>query len=215
MKLYFISGLGADHRVFGRMEFEGYECIHLEWIKPFKNESLSEYALRLAAPIDTKSHALIGVSFGGMLLSEIHRQKGSKVAFLISSTPQSNILPSIPAFLSKIFLRKGMLQIGTPLFKLLAPFLFGVKEKEAKKLLRKIIAETDLNFLQWALKAILAWKNEQSLTDLIQIHGKADKLVPAKGQEIDYLLEGGHFVVWEKAAEIEEIIKRHLPKRRN
>ena len=210
MKLYFISGLGADHRVFDRIKFEGYECIHLEWIKPYKNESLSEYALRLAAPIDTASHALIGVSFGGMLLSEIHRQKGSKAAFLISSTPQSSILPSFPALLAQVFLRKGMLQIGTPIFKLLAPYLFGVREKEAKKLLRKIIAETDLDFLQWALKAILAWKPEKPPPGLIQIHGKADKLVPARGQEIDYLFEGGHFVVWEKAEEIEEIIKRNL-----
>ena len=212
MKLYFISGLGADHRVFGRMKFEGYECIHLEWIKPYKNESLSEYALRLAAPIDPASHALIGVSFGGMLLSEIHRQKGSKVAFLISSTPKSNILPAFPAVLSKLFLRKGMLQLGTPLFQLLAPFLFGVKEKETQKLLRQIIEETDLEFLQWALKAIMAWESEEPHPDLIQIHGNADKLVPAKGQEIDYLLEGGHFVVWEKAEEIEGIIKRNLKK---
>ena len=76
--------------------------------------------------------------------------------------------------------------------------------------MRKIIAETDLDFLQWALKAILAWKPEKPPPGLIQIHGKADKLVPARGQEIDYLLEGGHFVVWEKAEEIEEIIKRNL-----
>lgn len=210
MKLYFISGLGADHRVFGRMKFEGYECIHLDWIKPLKNETLAEYALRLVEPLDTKSHALIGVSFGGMLLSEIHRQKGSKASFLISSTPHSHILPSFPAFIAQIFLHKGFLRIGTPLFKVLAPSLFGVKEKEGKDLLRKIIEETDLDFLAWALKAILAWKSEQAPIDLIQIHGKADKLVTARGQEIDYLLEGGHFVVWEKAAEIKEIIKTHL-----
>ena len=210
MKLYFISGLGADHRVFGRMKFEGYECIHLDWIKPLKNESLAEYALRLAEPIDTKSHALIGVSFGGMLVSEIHRQKGSKASFLISSTPHSQILPSFPAFIAQIFLRKGLLRIGTPLFKVLAPSLFGVKEKEGKDLLRKIITETDLDFLSWALKAILSWKSKEGNTGLIQIHANSDKLVPAKGQKIDYLLEGGHFVVWERGQEIEEIISSHL-----
>lgn len=210
MKLYFISGLGADHRVFARMEFEGYECIHLEWIKPKKQESLPSYALRLSQHIDTKDHALIGVSFGGMLVSEIHRQKGSKASFLISSTPRSAILPAIPSTLSLIFLRKVFLQIGNPFFKLMAPFLFAVKIKEDKKLLRKIISETDLDFLRWALKAILGWKTDEPAQAFIQIHGDSDKIVSPKKQQIDHLLEGGHFIVWEKAQEIEEIIKSHL-----
>ncbi|MEM8887361.1 MAG: alpha/beta hydrolase [Bacteroidota bacterium] len=210
MKLYFISGLGADHRVFGRMKFEGYECIHLDWIKPLKDESLSEYALRLVEPIDTKSHALIGVSFGGMLVSEIHRQRGSKAAFLISSTPNSSILPSIPSFLLPLFLRKVLFQIGNPIFERTAPFLFGVREKAGKELLKKIISDTDLDFLAWALKAILSWKSKAQASGIIQIHGDSDKLVSAKGQKIDHLLPGGHFIVWEKAEEIEEIIKSHL-----
>ncbi|MEM6801704.1 MAG: hypothetical protein AAF696_09900, partial [Bacteroidota bacterium] len=121
-----------------------------------------------------------------------------------------SILPSIPSLLSSIFVRKLLLQIGTPVFQQLAPTLFGVKEREGKKLLQKIISETDLHFLSWALKAILNWKSQKYSSRLIQIHGDSDRLVSSKGQEIDHLLAGGHFIVWEKAQEIEKIIKSNL-----
>jgi hypothetical protein len=42
MKVYFISGLGADERVFQRLELPGIEQVHLGWISPTKKKSLKD-----------------------------------------------------------------------------------------------------------------------------------------------------------------------------
>ena len=50
------------------------EPVFLEWIDPVKNETLKNYALRLAEGINTNEpFAIIGLSMGGMITSEIAR----------------------------------------------------------------------------------------------------------------------------------------------
>jgi hypothetical protein len=53
MKIYAISGLGADKRVFSNLSLN-YDIVHLDWIEPKPNESISEYSLRLSRLIDQK-----------------------------------------------------------------------------------------------------------------------------------------------------------------
>lgn len=195
------------------MKFAGYECIHLDWIKPLKEESLPAYARRLAKGIDTEPYALIGVSFGGMLLSEIPPSTYCKARILLSSTADPTFIPYIPPILVKPFLRRSILKAGNFIFKFISPQLFGVKDKESTSLLRKIIEETDVDFLAWALAAIIQWVRDTLPPKCLHIHGDNDKMLPAKGQQVDHLLTGGHFIVWERAVEIEAIIKSHLIKK--
>ncbi len=45
MKVYFISGLGADKRIFSKINLDkGLEIIHIEWIKYSLKDSLKSYA---------------------------------------------------------------------------------------------------------------------------------------------------------------------------
>ncbi|MBC7849623.1 MAG: hypothetical protein H7Y31_07800, partial [Chitinophagaceae bacterium] len=54
MKVYFISGLAADRRVFKNIVLpDEHEIVHLDWITPLKGESLREYSQRLSSPIDS------------------------------------------------------------------------------------------------------------------------------------------------------------------
>ena len=65
MKIYGISGLGADQRVFKYLKLD-CEFIPIDWITPLKRESIENYALRLAQVIDTnEAFGILGVSFGG------------------------------------------------------------------------------------------------------------------------------------------------------
>src|SRR5215211_3645432 len=95
MKVYFISGLAADERVFRHIVLPTYyEVIHLHWIKPYKKEPLSSYALRFAEKINTnEKFSLIGLSFGGMIATEIGKQFEAERTVLISSIPSSQHLP--------------------------------------------------------------------------------------------------------------------------
>lgn len=76
MKAYFISGMGADKRVFTHIQLpEGFEAVFLDWLAPNREETLPSYAMRLADHIDTtEPFVLIGLSFGGMLATEIAKQ---------------------------------------------------------------------------------------------------------------------------------------------
>ena len=73
MDIYLISGLGADRTIFRNLTFSDATNIHyLDWITPNANESLKSYALRMAETINQSvPFALVGLSFGGMLATEI------------------------------------------------------------------------------------------------------------------------------------------------
>ncbi|HEY0057769.1 MAG TPA: hypothetical protein VGB56_01465, partial [Flavisolibacter sp.] len=108
MNVYFISGLGADCRVFKNIQLpDSYKAIHLEWIKPLAGESLAEYALRLSGSIDTtQPFGLIGLSLGGMIAVEISKHKRAEWVVLISSIPVSNALPKYYQLGGKLGLHK-------------------------------------------------------------------------------------------------------------
>ncbi len=46
--VYFISGLGADERVFQFLDLSEIEHQFIKWNEPRKNESISNYCLELA-----------------------------------------------------------------------------------------------------------------------------------------------------------------------
>lgn len=91
MRVYCISGVGADHRAFQRLNIPDHELIAVPWIEPLSNESLSSYANRLGASIDTKEpFALLGLSFGGMLAAEMAALLKPRKLILISSIASSS-----------------------------------------------------------------------------------------------------------------------------
>src|SRR6478752_103643 len=96
MKVYFISGLAADSRVFHHIRLaEEHEMVHLQWIEPVVNETLGSYAERLAEKIDTaEPFALVGLSMGGMIAAEIAQTYKPVSTILISSIPCSLHLPT-------------------------------------------------------------------------------------------------------------------------
>jgi len=70
--VYFISGLGADERVFQFLDLSEIEHRFIKWNVPQKNESLPSYCKRLTEQINVQQEViLIGISFGGMIAQEI------------------------------------------------------------------------------------------------------------------------------------------------
>ena len=54
MNVYFISGLGADQRVFQKLTIDPeFNPVPIEWVKPGRKESMPSYARRLSTQIDT------------------------------------------------------------------------------------------------------------------------------------------------------------------
>jgi pimeloyl-ACP methyl ester carboxylesterase len=217
--IYCISGLGADHRIFQKLKIENAELHFINWTKPSPKEDLHSYALRLAQQIKHDKIILMGVSFGGMLTSEIveyfaANQNGVgaidiKKAILISSCKSPTEFPAPMKWIGKLNLYKlapHRLILGNDRFNRI---VFDLRSKEEELYLkRKMLHDNDLDFIRHAIHMIMKWKKPSaSLSNLVHIHGNADRLLQPKNVHADYWVEdGGHFMVWNKADEISRII---------
>ncbi|NQY30630.1 MAG: alpha/beta hydrolase [Flavobacteriaceae bacterium] len=203
MKVYGISGLGADKRVFDFLTLD-FDFIPIDWITPDKNESIENYSKRLSHVIDTENDfGIIGVSFGGLIATEISQILKPKITILISSAHTKNELRPIFKWFGKTRLIKLM---PTSLFdppRLIANYLFGVKDS---KLLNDILDDTDLSFAKWAVDKLINWTNTTQLKNVIKINGTNDKLIPPRGNtKMELIDKGGHFMIVDRANEISDI----------
>lgn len=93
MKIYFLSGLGADESVFKALHLPGVERVYLNWIEPLPKESMEAYAQRMANRIAEPNPIIIGLSFGGMMAMEIAKLITVKQLILVSSAKTAKELP--------------------------------------------------------------------------------------------------------------------------
>jgi len=212
MKVYFISGLGADSRVFKHIRLpSGCEKIYLEWIQPIKNESLGSYALRLAKDIDTNERfALIGLSMGGMIASEISKTYSPVTTILLSSVPTSRQLPGHFKIAYALNLHR---LIPMKLIKSVTILkrLFTAEDPADKIILRQVIRDSDPIFIRWAMGAILQWDNDKMPFPLWQIHGTKDEIIPLRYTKPTHTIpKGTHMMVMTKAKELNKILEEAL-----
>lgn len=209
MTLYFISGLGVDRRTFGRLRFPGHLTVrHLDWIEPLAGETLPQYALRLARGIDTtEDFSLVGLSFGGMIATEMAKVLSPRQVVLISSASTAPELPGYFRFPGRLQLHRAvpytLVKQPTPL----TYWLLGAYSPEEKQLVGAILKDTSPRFLRWAVNSILTWRNEERPVNLYHIHGSADKVLPLRLVKADRVIKGaGHLVVFSHADLISRII---------
>lgn len=210
MKLYCISGLGADRRAFRKLKLADVEIEHIDWIKHIKNESLESYATRLKSKIDEKEKfALLGLSFGGMLAYEIAKQTNPAKLILISSLVNRRELPWHFRVAGFLRLHKWLPVGWIKSSNFLTNWFFGAKTIEDKEVLNAIRG-TDVQFAKWAMGAVLGWKNREVI-DCVRIHGTKDRILPSRNLTIDYSIKGGsHFMIVSRSREVSKIISSIL-----
>lgn len=211
MKIYFLSGLGADESVFKALHLPGVDRVYLNWMEPLPKESIEAYAQRMADRITTPNPIIIGLSFGGMMAMEIAKLIPVQQLILISSPKTRKELPPYFTACSYVPLHK-LLPLQTVAYSdRLMGFFFGVRTATQKEQLKKIIRNTTKGFNEWAINALVNWKNLQVNAPVFHIHGNADKLLPLSYVRPDIIIEGGnHFMIVQKAKEISVHIQRVL-----
>ncbi|AFZ35159.1 hypothetical protein Sta7437_1593 [Stanieria cyanosphaera PCC 7437] len=208
--IYFISGLGADKRVFQRLEFKGYQPVHIDWLEPKPDESLAEYAQRLTTQIKSEHPIIIGLSFGGIVAIEIAKHIQVEQIILISSTKNKSEIPFYLKILRwfpihRIFPYQTFLFIGYSLIK----WFFGLENKEECQLLKAILFDTDAHFIKWAIHRVVIWNNETIPEHLYHIHGESDRIFPIRFVKPDFTIEkAGHLMVLNRAFQISKLIEK-------
>lgn len=213
MNIYFLSGLGVDKRVFQNLTLSKDLSSHdIDWIEPLPRETISSYAKRLSAVIDqTKPFVLIGLSFGGMIAIEMNQFVRPAKTIIISSAANQLELPWFVKIIRFMPLYKVM-----PLQLFRKPnrffyYLFGIKTQGEKNLLNEILHDTSPSILIWSINAISNWRNKTTFSNVIHIHGTADKLLPIKYTKTHITVEGGeHFMIYSRAREISQILNELL-----
>ncbi len=164
----------------------------------------------MADTLDTSEpFALVGVSFGGMLSSEITKILTPERTILISSAACRKELPSYFRGAGKLrfvpYIPESLLKIPRPLMEVVS----SLKAKEDRQLMSDIMSDTDPKFLKWAVNSILTWDNDEVPEGIRRIHGDSDRLLPLKA-EADQLIKGGHLVIIEKAEKMASLIEKEL-----
>ena len=212
MKAYFISGLGADRRAFSRIHLpSGYEAVYLEWIKPDGDESLPDYARRFSQLIDAREDfVLIGLSFGGMLASEIGKILSPKKIIIISSLATNREQPWYFRWAAKF----GLHRLISPAIYRRATLLhrfMGAGDKEMKAIVYSYVKNADPGFIRWSLDAVVHWDHPVRHPNLVHIHGSRDHLLPCRYVHADYIVDkGGHLMIMNHASEVNNILEKVL-----
>lgn len=214
MKIFAISGLGADKRVFDYLTLK-YELIPVEWTKPNLNESIIQYSRRLIKEYKINKEdefGILGVSFGGLIGTEISKLTEPKFTILISSVETRSELSGIIKLVGKSKILEWIPDKFLNPPKTIAHYLFGTEKKE---LLNSILNDTDLYFTKWAVNELVHWNNKNRINNLIKIGGSKDKLLPPKGKNTIIIENGEHFMIVDRAIEISEIINAEIKLRFN
>ena len=215
MNKYLIPGLGGDKRMYAGQLTKFADTKVLEFIAPLKNESISNYAIRLAEGIDkTQPFILIGVSLGGVIVQEIANVYPPEKAILISSVKNRDEIPlwmRIFKFVplqkvipGKVYLWAFMILIG---FKTMFQ-----KSNNIIANLKNMAKDANPEFVYWAVDQIIKWEAPKKEFKPFHIHGTNDFLFPIKRiKNVSVKVENGtHVMILTHVKEINTHLEKWL-----
>jgi pimeloyl-ACP methyl ester carboxylesterase len=209
--VYLMPGLAASSAIFERISLpnEIFEVHLLEWELPVDNESLPQYAKRMALKVLHPNPVLIGVSFGGILVQEMAKFIEVRKLIIISSV-KTNL--EFPKRMKVAKATKAYKLIPTHLLaniESLSAFSFGSKIKQRLKLYEKFLRVRDRRYLDWAVEQVVLWERSVADESVIHIHGDEDDVFPIKNIQNCIVVKGGtHIMILTKYKWLNE----NLPK---
>ena len=199
--VYLMPGMAANPTIFEYIKLpESQYKIHwLEWQIPDKKETLKAYAQRMCKFIEHDNVVLLGVSFGGILVQEMSKYLKLKKLIVVSSVKSHHELPKRFKLLK---ITKAYKILPTQLVSnidLLAKYAFGETIKKRVDLYKKYLSVSDKTYLDWAIKQVICWDQEEANTDAIYIHGDKDIVFPHSCGGNCIVVKGGtHIMVINK-----------------
>lgn len=180
--VYFMPGMAASPEIFEYIKLpeDQFEIHLLEWIMPYENETISNYALRLSESITHDDIVLLGVSFGGVVVQEISKIIKVRKLIIISSIKSKFELPKAMAIAKTTGAYKI---VPTGLLRKIdffEKYAYSRNIQKRLELYKKYLSVNDSKYLNWALKEMVCWNQETYNPDIIHIHGDNDPVFPIK-----------------------------------
>jgi pimeloyl-ACP methyl ester carboxylesterase len=219
-QLILLPGIGADRRLLEPQRAAFPQMIVPPWIPFRRQESLPDYAARLAetiAPARDRPLVLGGVSMGGMLAYEMTKHLKPDVTVMIASCRTWRGLRDFYRMAGRLL---PLLPVGAwdaaKLFSGPVVYLRRGVPSPRKQLAIRMFKDADSSFLHHALQAILTWTpSPPPESPVVHIHGDRDRLIPSHRVEADRIIpDGGHLINMTHAEEVNAFISEAFESRK-
>ncbi len=192
-----MPGMAASPKIFEYIKLpeSRYKIHWLEWQIPQKNETLKEYAKRMCNFIKHDDIVLLGVSFGGILVQEMSKFIKLKKLIVVSSVKSHYELPKR---FKLIKITKAYKILPTQLVRnidLLAKYTFGETIKKRVDLYKKYLSVNDKVYLDWSIKQVVCWDQEEPNPEAIYINGDKDIVFPYSCVGKSIVIKGGTHIM--------------------
>jgi len=213
-KVFLIAGLGADTRVYNNVDLDEDEVVSVDWLEPHKTDALKTYAQKLIFQYNIIPDSIvIGNSLGGMIAVEIGKIVPLKKVILVSSIKTIDEAPwyfslfrNLPVY--KLIPGKAFTSMG-----FLIKFVFGKMSKADSWLFNDMLKNSSPTFVKWAMSATLHWDNKTIPPNTYIITGDKDHVFDYRRIKDAIVVKGGtHIMIFDKAKEINKILKKLLKK---
>ena len=211
-KVYFLPGMGGDHRLFKNLDLEPYDAVILEYPLPEEGTTVEAYAKRLMEQMDTsKPFSLVGVSQGGILAVEISKMASPEQIILISSVKTTDELPLQYRIMRKLPLNH--IVSGELMIKLssLGRRLFEPAAWPEEETFEAMINAKHPLYLERLMEAIVHWDNYEYPEGLLHIHGEKDHTLASKNiKDAIFIDSGSHMIVMMNPEIIDFYLRTYL-----
>lgn len=207
--LYLFPGTGSDGRIFSGIAWPaGFVPRHIHYPMPAKGATMRDYALLLAAQIDTSQpFVLVGVSVGGMLCTELADTLRPEKTILLSSAKCWRELPRHYRFQRALPLHK---LFGGRAIKALSPLAQAVVEPDRnshKATFRSMLKSKDRLYLKRTVDMIINWPRTGFPSGIVHIHGTNDHTLPLRNISPTIIVQGGsHMMTLTRGGEISKLL---------
>jgi pimeloyl-ACP methyl ester carboxylesterase len=180
IQVYFMPGMAAHSSIFEYIDLpkDKFECHFLEWSIPLKEQTLSDYAIRMCGEITHKNPILVGVSFGGILVQEMAKIISVSKIILISSVKLTSELPKRMLFARYTSAHKLLPTGLVNNMELLAKYAFGETVTKRLDLYKKYLSIRDTVYIDWCIDKMVNWKQNEYPKNLVHIQGDKDAVFP-------------------------------------
>lgn len=211
MIIYAIPGLGTTEQLFSNTHIKGAEFIVLDWPLPEKGDTMQSYAEKFLPQIDTsKPFCLMGVSFGGMLCTELSKIISPRKTFLISTCKSRSELPWFIRFFKYVPLYKYIRESGHRKMAYHGRWMIGFGKAYIPEFLGMVSSMKE-NYFRHCMNIIVNWNGTAFPKNAVHIHGNADRLLLYRYVKADHTIKGGsHAMVVFQAEEINKIVEEEI-----
>jgi hypothetical protein len=212
-KVFLISGLGADRRLFNKLELPGYEIVFVDWIEPEPTDTIPSYAKKLVEQYDIKPNSnVLGVSLGGVMTVEISSIVPLRKAIIVSSVKSASEFPTYFKVFRKLPLYKIIPHGFYSSIGYIIKPLFGKMKGKSGLMFVDMIKNSSPVFMKWAMHNILRWHPKSLSTKIYHIIGDKDLIFSCKRiKDADHIIEkGSHDMVYTRGREISQIVQSIL-----